>query len=89
MIDDYTRAMADLTKSIELNSQDFSAYHWRGYIFGVRGDFEHAITDLTKAIELNPRDGEAYYYRGMAYQSVMNTTKADEDFAMAKSLGFK
>lgn len=88
MIDDYARAMADLTKAIELNSQDFLAYHWRGWIFGVRGDFGHAIADLTKAIELNPRNGESYYFRGMAYQRVMNTTKANEDFAMAKSLGY-
>jgi len=55
----------------------------------VSGDFDSAIAAFTEAIRLDPEDAEAYYGRGVAYEKKGEKSKAEEDFAQAKKLGYE
>ena len=85
---EYSKAVSDLTKAIEIDFKNVAAYTARGTVYGRMGDYVQAIIDLTKVIELNPNDAWAYYTRGFSYQCLGNKEKAEDDFAMAKSLGY-
>ena len=64
----YDKAIADLSKAIELNPKDAKAYYNRGLAYGKgKGQFDKAIADFTKAIELDPTDANAYIGRGVAW----------------------
>ena len=72
----YSEAIEDFTKAIELNPDYAEAYYFRGlYLLQPRRDYNHAIKaikDFTKAIELNPDDAETYHFRGFIYYSKAN-----------------
>jgi len=64
---DDQRAIADLTKAIELDSKFGDAYYLRGRSYFAQKDYDRAIVDETKAIELDPKRSSAYWFRGKAY----------------------
>lgn len=51
----YTEALADVDKSIELNSEYTKAYYRRGEIREAMGEFEEAVRDFKKVHQLDPR----------------------------------
>ena len=57
----YSEAIEDFTKAIELKPDYAEAYYLRGLAYHRQGEYEHAIEDFTKAIELKPDYAEAYY----------------------------
>lgn len=59
------KALADLTKAIELSPNGAHAYHNRGVAFNELGRFDLAFADLTKAIQLNSGYVGAYVDRGI------------------------
>ena len=65
----YDRAIADLTKMIELKPDDPEAYRNRGAAYNNKGEYELAIGDYEKAMNLKPDNAELYYMRGAAYYS--------------------
>ena len=74
----YDRAIADLTKMIELKPDDPEAYRNRGAAYNNKGEYELAIGDYEKAMNLKPDNAELYYMRGAAYYS-----KDEYEFAAA------
>ncbi len=90
----YDQAIADWTTYIE-GDTDFShqlegktksiagAYFWRGHVYQTyKHDYTNAIADYTAAIEMNPKIEDAHRLRGKCYESLGDTEKAQQDFAI-------
>jgi tetratricopeptide (TPR) repeat protein len=80
---DLDRAIADLTKAIEIDPKYADAYNQRGIAFQRNRDFAHAIADQSKAIEINPAFARAYNSRGYAYQQQKDYDRALADYKKA------
>jgi tetratricopeptide (TPR) repeat protein len=68
---DYSGAVKDLDKAIELKPDFMQAYHTRAICFGEMKSYDKALLDFNKAIELNPGYKNAYLNR--AYYVKVNT----------------
>ncbi|MBD2338553.1 tetratricopeptide repeat protein [Calothrix sp. FACHB-156] len=84
---DFEAAMADFSKAIQLDVNDYRAYFNRGCACGKKGDNFGALRDFSKVIRLNPSNGMAYVNRGVAryqlgyYQgAIADLQKASEFF---------
>ena len=64
MLEDYNGAIADLTKGIILEPDNFFAYNNRGMAKNALKQYFAAITDYDTAIRLEPDFAGAYHYRG-------------------------
>jgi tetratricopeptide (TPR) repeat protein len=62
---DLDGAIADLSRSIDLNPAFSKAYSSRGVARRDKGDLDGALGDYTKAIELDPRSAVAFSNRGV------------------------
>jgi tetratricopeptide (TPR) repeat protein len=83
---DLDRAIADLTKAIEIDPEYADAYNQRGITFGRNGDFARAIADQSKAIEINPAFALAYNSRGYTNQQQKDYDRALADYNKAIEL---
>jgi tetratricopeptide (TPR) repeat protein len=75
---DYTAAIVDYSKAIEVDPKFTYAYNGRGNAKDHKGDYDGAIADYSKAIEIDPDFLNAYNDRGNAKDS-----KGDYDGAIA------
>jgi len=82
-------AISDLTKAIQLNEKNATAYHSRGRIYYEMEEYQHAIEDFEKSLILNPNSEVTHYNLGMAYYKNENISGACENFHKACSLGNK
>lgn len=62
--EDYTGAIIDFDKAIELNPAYIRAYYERGRAQFYLGDYDSGIVSLTEIIKIEPEDADAYYGRG-------------------------
>ena len=83
---DYSGAILDYNKAIEINPNDAGAYYKRGNAKRILGDNRGAIQDYNKAIEINPNDAEAYLKRGNAKDKLGDKNGACLDWNMAGKL---
>ncbi|MDJ0555829.1 MAG: tetratricopeptide repeat protein [Microcoleaceae cyanobacterium MO_207.B10] len=67
---DYSRAIEEFSRVIEINPQFAAAYYGRGLANFDLGNTEKAIADYTQAIEINPNYIDAYLGRGIARLAV-------------------
>jgi len=86
MIDDYSGAMSNYNKFIELDSNKFYAFGNRGTLKLNHKDFEGALTDYNKAIELNPKIAGLYYNRAKAKANLKDEKGYLEDYNKANEL---
>ncbi|MDB2631683.1 tetratricopeptide repeat protein [Flavobacteriaceae bacterium] len=65
--DDYYGAIADFTKAIEIDNEDYLAYNFRGLSKARVGDSYGAIVDFRNAIRLQPNNPQwtHYFYDNM------------------------
>lgn len=63
---DYTGAIADYNKAINIVPEDAELYYYRGGAKDQLKDYKDAITDYTRAIKLKPRDPNFYYSRAIS-----------------------
>ena len=64
----YDRAIADLTKAIELNPKDDEAYNNRGLVYRLTRElYDKAINDFTISLGLNPKLADAYFSKALAF----------------------
>jgi len=80
---DYTGAIADYTKAIEIDPKSPSAYNNRGNVKCKLQDYTGAIADYTKAIEIDPKFVEAYFNRGSTKDRLRDIAGAIEDYSKA------
>ncbi len=85
----FTKAISDYNRAIELNPKYAEAYTNRGLAHRMLGQLTKAISDYNKAIQLNPKYAEAYSNRGVAYDKLGQLTKAISEFNKAIKLNPK
>ncbi len=64
---EYERALEDMTKSIGLNNHNASAYHSRGMLNYQLKDFHAAVEDFKQALLYNDNNPETNFNLGMSY----------------------
>ena len=67
--DETDRAIADLTKALQLNPDFADAYHHRGRAYFVKGELDRALNDLNRAIQLDPNNHEFLEIRDTIQQT--------------------
>jgi len=77
---DFSGALSDFNKSIEMNPKNAQAYHYRGSVIEIQGDIPRAIVEYTKAIELNPKLWRIWGSRGKAKNALADYSGAITDF---------
>jgi tetratricopeptide (TPR) repeat protein len=64
----YTGAISDFDKAIEINPKFAKAYYHRGIVKGYYNDYQGAILDFTTALEINPA-----YEQALAKRELLNS----------------
>lgn len=82
----FTQAIADYNKALELNPNYVTAYNNRGIAYRRLNNYAQAFADYNKAIELKPDYFFAYYNRAYAYQTLGQYDKALADYNKALEL---
>ena len=77
-IGQFDLAIADCTKSIEINSEDVHAYRVRGAAYFHNDEYQLAIGDYSKIIEFSPKHEFIYLLRADTYLH-----NGDYDLALA------
>lgn len=63
---DNSGAISDLNKLISIDSSDYEAFFYRGFLKYENGNYKvNPLPDYDKALKLNPDYGLAYSYRGL------------------------
>lgn len=83
---DFTNALADYNKSLELKADNAAAYLSRGQTYMGMKSFDLALADFDKAVELSPKDSMIYFNRGMAQEKLNDQKKAATDYQKAVDL---
>ncbi|OKH30220.1 hypothetical protein NIES2101_42645 [Calothrix sp. HK-06] len=76
-------AIANFTKTIQINPQYALAYYNRGIVYKDQKKSDLAIADYSKAIQINPQYVEAYNNRGLVYTDQKKSDSAIADFTKA------
>jgi len=84
---DTDSAIADFSKAIRLDSENFDSYVMRGNLL-IDINVDNAILDYSEAIRIRPQSAIPYYNRGMAHLSKRDFKAAISDFTTAANLGF-
>jgi tetratricopeptide (TPR) repeat protein len=80
----YEQAIADYTKSIEINPNNLPACIGRGDANRLLGKYELAISDFSKAIEIDPASyKKVYFYRAVSYAGIGKNDLALADLKKA------
>ncbi len=80
-IGDTDRAVADITRAIEMDDgEDYYDVVTRGGYYREGGRYAEAIADFTRGIELAPTAAYPYYQRGWCYELSGDDDKAMEDY---------
>lgn len=83
---DYTGALADYTKSLELKPDNAAVLFSRGQTYFNLKSYELSVADFTKTVDLNPKDSMAYTNRGISFEKLGDSKKAAADFQTAVNL---
>ncbi|MDQ3219122.1 MAG: TonB family protein [Pyrinomonadaceae bacterium] len=83
---EFTLALADYNKAVELKADDAVAFLNRGKVHYNLKSFDKAVSDYDKSIELNPKGSVAYFNRGVSYEKMGNAQKAIVDYQRAVDL---
>jgi len=84
----YSLAIIDYTKAIQINPNLGDAYSNRGVAYSKQGNYSLAIADYTRAIQINPQDAESYKDRGNAHYWQKNYNLAIDDYNRAIQIDF-
>lgn len=69
---DYTQAISDYSRAIELEPNNSFAFYNRGITRERRGDLAGAVADFSVAIQLDPSSADNYHNRGYAYRRAVS-----------------
>lgn len=85
-LEDNDNAISDLSKAIELKSDDHVFYLNRGNAYSRKIEFDTALEDYNKAIKLFPKYVKAYNSRGMLNFNMGRIDNAPKDLLFAIEL---
>jgi len=80
------KALADYTKSLELNPKDAVAYNNRGLVYHELNELDKALEEYTKALNINPEMAIFYENRAIIFLRKGMNGKAAEDYQQAVKL---
>tara|TARA_B100001057_G_C22849907_1_gene950570 strand:+ start:112 stop:3132 length:3021 start_codon:yes stop_codon:yes gene_type:complete len=80
---DYKGAIEDFNRAVEIKSNDFMLYKWRGFSKTNIGDYKGSIEDFNKAIEIESNDFNLYFWRGASKSSIKDYEGAINDYDKA------
>jgi len=80
---DYDRALADLSRAIDLDPKLAFAFAERAHAYTNKGDPERAVADASRAIELDPKSSSSWRARGRAYSAKGDYDRAVADYSQA------
>lgn len=63
----YDAAIADYSRSLELEPDNIKTLNNRGYSYAKSGAYDAAIGDYSRVIALDPSNAHAYHNRGISY----------------------
>jgi superkiller protein 3 len=86
---EYEPAMADLSRSIELNDTVASAYHARAMLSYELKDYNASINDFNKVMELGQGNAVSFFNMGMCYFRLEEKDKACPMFQKSCTMGNK
>jgi lipoprotein NlpI len=84
--EEYDRAIADFSKTAEIDTRHVDALNQRGLAYRSKGELDRAIADYSKVIEIDPSHADAYNNRGNAYGAKGNYDRAIADYTQAMEL---
>ena len=79
-------AIARLTRLIQQQPNNPTAYYERAELYRNKSDYDHAIADYSQVIKLRPDDGTAYYFLGVSYDAIGNQAGAFDNYTKAIEL---
>lgn len=85
-IGDYSAALIDYNKALEIKTYYPEAYYNRGILKAGMGNYLEAIKDFSKAIELNKKYCDAYINRGNSKMMLLDYLGAITDYNTAIEL---
>ncbi len=85
-LEDYSGAILNYTKAIEINPTGIKLYVKRAISKGKIEDLQGAIDDYSKAIELDQTNAELYYKRAGCKAAMMDGKASIEDYSKAIEL---
>lgn len=83
---DYEGALADVTRSIELEAENVESLKFRAILHMIQNNAQAAVDDLTAAIELDANAPELLRMRSAAYRRLDDDEKADGDLEAAEKI---
>ena len=79
--EDYTSALENLNKALELNSRCTECYLFKGYALANLGEYAEADENYSTYISLEPDEPTGYEYRGYLKYAIEEYTSAIADFS--------
>lgn len=83
---DLDKAIKTVDRSIAMNSSVPKSHTLRGRILMEQGNLEEAINSFNRALAIDPQHVDAAYYLGIAYERLLQTDKALEQYKAAADL---
>ncbi len=80
----YSEAIEDLTKAIEIDPDNYRVYDLRGSAYKSLKQFDRALSDYNRALEINPQFDNAYRNRAHVFRHINLLHSATADFNTAK-----
>lgn len=80
---DTTRAIADLTKAVQLNPKDAVSFQYLAIIQYYKSNTKEAISLISKSISIDVYNASFRALRGVFYQNVKEYQKAIDDYDLA------
>ena len=83
---EFSLALADYNKSLEMKGDNPVAYLGRGKTHYNLKSYDLSVKDYDRALELNPKDAVAFVNRGASYERLGDSKKAMGDYLKAVEL---
>ncbi len=77
---EYTLALLDFEKSLQINPGRFESYNNRGMIFTEQGEFRKALNEFDKALAISPGFSAVFINRGNLYRAAGRLSEAIKEY---------
>ncbi len=85
-MNNFEKAINDLSKIIALDAKDSEALFTRGLYYQKLNQHSNAVNDFTSIIDKNPKNHEALFCRGASFEALNQYKKAIKDYEKLRKL---